>query len=59
MYISIGLYFLFLNEQLIYGLFSSLQAASQVGALDVGYRPGFTMNELSGIKFLYLLGEVS
>ena len=36
----------------------STQAASQVGALDVGYRPGVTKDDLKGIKFLYLLGEV-
>ena len=40
-------------------LLCSLQAASQVGALDVGYKPGVTKDELKGVKFLYLLGEVS
>ena len=36
----------------------SMQTASQVGALDVGYKAGITKEELKGIKFLYLLGEV-
>ena len=35
-----------------------MQTASQVGALDVGYKAGITKEELKGIKFLYLLGEV-
>ena len=33
------------------------RVASQVGALDVGYRAG--IGDLSKIKFLYLLGAVS
>ena len=37
----------------------SLQNASQVGALDVGYRPGFKPGQLKGAKLLYLLGAVS
>ncbi|CAI8023176.1 NADH-ubiquinone oxidoreductase 75 kDa subunit, mitochondrial [Geodia barretti] len=35
------------------------RAASQVGALDVGYKAGITKEGLKGIKFLYLLGEDS
>jgi NADH dehydrogenase (ubiquinone) Fe-S protein 1 len=35
------------------------RAASQVGALDVGYRAGVSKEELKGVKFLYLLGEDS
>ena len=34
------------------------QAASQVGALDVGYKAEVSKEELKGIKFLYLLGEI-
>ena len=44
--------------ELIIVLFSS-QAASQVGALDIGYKPGVTKEDLKNVKFLYLLGEVS
>ena len=33
------------------------RVASQVGALDVGYRAG--VGDLSKVKFLYLLGTVS
>jgi hypothetical protein len=36
-----------------------IQNASQVGALDVGYRPGFKPAQLKGAKLLYLLGAVS
>ena len=36
-----------------------IQNASQVGALDVGYRPGFKSAQLKGAKLLYLLGAVS
>ncbi len=32
--------------------------AGQVGALDVGYRPGFSFDDLKGTKLLYLLGAV-
>ena len=34
-----------------------LQTASQVGALDIGYKAG--IEDLSRTKFLYLLGAVS
>ena len=37
----------------------ALQNASQVGALDIGYRPGFKPAQLKGAKLLYLLGAVS
>ena len=37
----------------------SPQNASQVGALDVGYTPGFKPAQLKGAKLLYLLGAVS
>jgi len=35
-----------------------LQRASQVGALDVGYKAGLSSDDLSKFKVLYLLGAV-
>ena len=40
-------------------VFVPLQCASQVGALDIGYRPGLTSNVLKDVNVLYLLGAVS
>ena len=35
------------------------QCASQVGALDIGYKPGLPSKALKDFNILYLLGAVS
>ena len=40
-------------------LFIWLQVASQVGALDIGYRPGLKSEDLKSANLLYLLAAVS
>ena len=40
-------------------LFIWLQVASQVGALDIGYRPGLKPEDLKSAKLIYLLAAVS
>ena len=40
-------------------LLHSKQVASQVGAMDIGYRAGFSAENCRNLKLLYLLGAVS